>query len=140
MSDATQGKPEGDETGPANTVELHHRVQLGLVRAVEVLLAPGGDTGAASETVARLLDFTRVHFSGEETLMRLHGYPGADAHAAAHATLLSEAVAIGHAHGLGEPSRAAEACVRLRAWLVEHIDGMDAAFDGWCTRTGVQLE
>ena len=132
--------PEGGDSGPTNVVDLHHRVQLGLVRAVEALLGPGGDVAAASETVARLLDFTRVHFQGEETLMRLHGYPGADAHAAAHVSLLAEAVAIGHAHGLGEPGRAREACARLRAWLLEHIDGQDAAFDGWCTRNGVTLE
>lgn len=136
-----EGTPPAGEpdTGPANVIDLHHRVQLGLVRAVELHLLPGGDLAAASETVARLLDFTRVHFQGEETLMRLHRYPAADAHAAAHVSLLAEAVAVGHAHGLGEPAKAQEACVRLRAWLLEHIEGMDAAFDGWCTRNGVTL-
>jgi len=124
----------------AHTIDLHHRVQLGLVRAAEAQLLPGGERSAAAETVARLLDFTRVHFLGEETLMRLHGYPGTDAHAAAHVTLLGQAAAIAEAHGAGDPARARETCGELRAWLLEHIDAMDAAFDGWCTRNGVRLD
>lgn len=123
-----------------HTIELHHRVQLGLVRAAEAQLRPGGDPSAAAETVARLLEFTSVHFRAEETLMRHHRYPAVDAHAAAHATLLVWAVEIAAAHGAGDPARGRETCGKLRAWLLEHIDGMDAAFDAWCTRNGIQLD
>jgi hemerythrin len=130
---------EGD-AAPVHTLDLHHRVQLGLVRAAEAQLRPDGDALAAGETVARLLDFTRVHFQGEETLMRLHRYPGTDAHVEAHAALLVEAVAISETHAAGDPARAQETCGKLRLWLLEHIGAMDAAFDQWCARNGVQLD
>ena len=121
-------------------VELHHRVQLGLLKALEVQLEGDLHAPPARETMQRLLDFTRVHFQAEELLMRLHRYPQQAPHAAAHARLLAEAIAVGHAHGAGEGATARDALGRLRSWILDHVRGMDAALDEWCTRTGIELE
>jgi hemerythrin len=121
-------------------VELHHRVQLGLVKVLELQLAEDPRGPAARETLQRLLDFTRVHFQAEELLMRGHRYPEVDAHAAAHAGLLAEAVAIAHAHGAGEGATARTTLARLRGWFLDHVRGMDQAFEDWCARTGTRLE
>jgi hemerythrin len=126
--------------GTERTVDLHHRVQLGLVKAVELQLAAGGDPARAAAVVAQLLDFTRVHFAAEELLMRLHRYPQADAHAEAHVRLLAQAASVAEAHRAGDPASTRDTAERLRAWLLEHVEGMDEAFDGWCARSGVSLE
>ena len=123
----------------ATTIELHHKVQLGLLRAMEHHLVCEGDREEAAETLARLLEFTKVHFDAEELLMRRHRYPGLGEHAVAHRKLFAEALAIGQAHGAGDAGAARITVVRLRAWLVEHIEGADAAFDAWCTGAGIQL-
>ncbi|HSN89720.1 MAG TPA: hemerythrin family protein [Anaeromyxobacteraceae bacterium] len=122
------------------TVELQHRVQLGLLRALEAQLAPGGDRAEAGLTLERLLEFTEMHFAAEETLMRLHAYPHAAAHAEAHQRLLGEVLAIGQEHLAGDDAGASEVARRLRAWLREHILGMDGAFDAWCDQNGVAME
>jgi hemerythrin-like metal-binding protein len=98
------------------------------------------DPGAAAETLEQLLAFTRVHFDAEELLMRHHRYPGVAGHAAAHQRLLGEALAIGQAHGAGDAGTARATVARLRDWLLQHIEGEDAAFDQWCTRNGIALE
>jgi hemerythrin len=122
------------------TVDLHHRVQLGLLQAIEAQLGPGGDRVEAGLTLERLLEFTEVHFAAEETLMRLHGYPQAEAHAEAHRRLLGEALLIGQEHVAGDDAGAAGAAGRLRAWLRDHIQGMDGAFDAWCEKNGIAME
>jgi hemerythrin len=122
------------------TVELQHRVQLGLLKAIEAQLGPGGDRAEAGLTLERLLEFTEVHFAAEETLMRLHGYPQAEAHAEAHRRLLGEALIIGQEHVAGDDPGAASAAGRLRAWLRDHIVGMDGAFDEWCEKNGISME
>jgi len=122
------------------SVELHHRVQLGLVKVLEVQLGVDPRGPAARETMHRLLDFTRVHFQAEELLMRVQRYPGVEAHSAAHADLLAEAVAIAHAHGAGAGSTARDTLARLRGWLLDHVRGMDQAFEDWCARSGAILE
>jgi hemerythrin len=122
------------------TVDLHHRVQLGLLRALEAQLGPKGDRAEAGLTLERLLEFTEMHFAAEETLMRLHGYPQAPAHAEAHKRLLGEALAIGQEHLAGDDAGAADVARRLRAWLREHILRMDGAFDAWCEKNGIPME
>jgi hemerythrin len=90
--------------------------------------------------MAQLLAFTRVHFEAEELLMRHHGYPGLDAHAEAHRKLHREALAIGQAHGAGDAEAARATLVRLRSWLLDHIEGPDAVFGGWCAQNEIVLE
>ena len=128
-----------DGTAAAH-VELHHRVQLGLLKALEVQL--DGDLLAppARETMQRLLDFTRVRFQAEELLMRLHRFPHLAPHAAAHARLLGAAISAGYAHGAGEGAAARDAVARLRSWILDHVRGMDAAFEAWCARNAIDLE
>jgi len=99
-----------------------------------------GDREGAADTLAQLLAFTKVHFDAEELLMRHHRYPGLDGHAAAHRTLYAEALAVGQAHGAGDPEAARATVVRLRRWLLEHIEGSDVAFDAWCREQHVVLE
>lgn len=133
MSGSVQ-PPEG------GTVELHHRVQMGLLRAVEHQLVCEADPAEAAESVARLLEFTQVHFRAEELLMLHHRYPGLEAHAAEHVHLMGEALAVSQAHGAGDLPQARETVARLRSWIAEHIEGADAAFDRWCARNGITLE
>jgi len=122
------------------TIELHHAVQLGLLRAMEHHLVCDADREEAALTLARLVEFTKVHFDAEELLMRHHRYPGLDGHAVAHKRLFAEVLAIGQAHGAGDAAAARSTVQQLRAWLKEHIEGPDAAFDAWCREAGVVLE
>lgn len=128
--------PDGSRRAEG-TVDLHHRVQLGLVKALEAQMAPGGDRAEAARTLSRLLDFTRIHFEAEELLMGLHAYPQAEAHAAAHRRLLAEAEAIRREHGAGDGPEARRTAERLRGWLLDHLRGPDQAFGTWCHENGI---
>ena len=119
-------------------VDLHHRVLLGLLKAVEAQLGPGGDRAESARTLARLLDFTRLHFEAEELVMGLHGYPQAAAHGEAHRGLLAEAEGLREAHGQGDGPGARRTVERLRSWLLDHLRGHDQDFADWCDRNGIR--
>lgn len=89
------------------------------------------DSGVDEEIrtlVADLLDYTATHFSSEEALMAVAGYPELEAHRQLHRHLLSQArdmemrTAIGDRHAPVELSRF------LYRWLVEHIEASDRKF------------
>jgi hemerythrin len=121
------------------TMDVHHRVQGGLVDLLEQLLARGADRALADETLTRLVDFTQAHFRTEEHLMGKHGYPGRASHAEAHARLSETVLAIQRAHA-GGVVRGPETAAALRAWFQDHVQDMDAAFAAWCQANGVQAE
>jgi hemerythrin len=119
-------------------VDLHHRVQLGLVKALEAQLGPGGDRAESARTLSRLLEFTRIHFEAEELVMGLHAYPQAEAHAEAHRRLLAQAEDLRRAHGQGDGPEARRTAERLRSWLLDHVRGADQAFSAWCEQNGIR--
>ena len=120
------------------SLDLHHRVQFGLLKALEAQMAPGGDRAEAARTLSQFIEFTKVHFEAEELLMGLHGYPQAEAHAAAHRRLRGEAEVIRHAHGTGNGREALRSAARLRGGLQDHLRGPDQAFSAWCDQNGIR--
>jgi hemerythrin len=125
---------EGVVTG-VQTMDADHRLQASLIDAFEALLRRKDDIGLAEKTIARLLDFTSVHFLTEELLMQHYGYPKLDGHKAEHARLLERAAEISKKIGSGEGAALDE----LRKWLVDHIRSMDQAFALWCSENRVRL-
>jgi hemerythrin-like metal-binding protein len=124
-----EGTPEG-KPGSA-TVETHHRLQLSLLEALEQILRQDKDRAVARETLARFVDFTRVHFQAEEALMALADYPDIDAHATAHGRFLARAREIQGAAADAETAQALAAVDGLATALRDHIKGFDEDFERW---------
>jgi hemerythrin-like metal-binding protein len=130
---------EGLDTGIAD-VDAEHRLQVSLVNALEAVLRQGKDQALAEKTLQQLVDFTSVHFLSEELMMRLHAYPGHDAHALEHGRLLDQVQAIRRASTGGDRASALQLIEALRSWLVSHIKSMDQGFALWCARNGIRPE
>jgi hemerythrin len=120
-----------EEKSGSPTVETHHRLQLGLLGALEEILRRGQDRALANETLARFVDFTRIHFDTEEALMALAAFPGLEAHAAAHALYLARAREVERAAAAEEPPRTLAAVASLGAALRDHINGFDEDYERW---------
>ena len=97
--------------------------------------------GSSRETVAELLDrlieFTRMHFSSEVKLMAASGFPGLAQHRAQHQCLLAQILQSAHRLQYDEEVQMSSLLSFLRAWYLEHIEGLDQQYGKWLNERGI---
>jgi hemerythrin len=124
------------ETG-IEPIDREHRLQAGLLDALERTLRESGARDLVRQTLRQLADFTAVHFESEELMMRLYSYPRADAHAVEHERLLDQLSEMVAAVEAEREAELLDLVGPLRSWLVGHIRTMDHDFALWCASTGI---
>lgn len=122
MSQETWG--EGLEVGVA-AVDGEHRLQIELVKALEEALRLRHPRERTAQILKQLLDYTNVHFLAEDLVMRLHAYPGYQAHLHEHEKLTAQLQELERHFAAGEFAPSRELVAALKVWLAEHIQTMD---------------
>ncbi|MCL4808325.1 MAG: hemerythrin family protein, partial [Thermoanaerobaculia bacterium] len=107
-------------------MDEEHALQLQLLRELMQNLETG-DGPAALEVFERLEQFTNAHFLAEELLMRLHSYPGYEAHGAEHAQFVEELGALRTRLAGGEAAAVKEDADAFARRLLAHIATADHA-------------
>jgi hemerythrin len=113
------------QTG-VDEMDREHALELQIVRSIQRALA-GGKMEELPQLLEKLEDFTNAHFLAEQLLMRLHAYPGFEAHQQEHDELMEELRELGRqlmADDTTDPVRQAE---KLEQWLIRHIQSEDQA-------------
>lgn len=105
-----------------------HKVQIGLIRAVEQGLAMGKSRGELLLLLEQLVEYTNVHFMSEQLLMRLYAYPEIGAHEATHDRLMEQARRVLTDFAGDEISSVSAELLLLKQWLLDHIHTDDYAF------------
>jgi hemerythrin len=105
-------------------LEAEHALQYRLLAEAEGLLG-SGDRTAAREVIAQLHSYSDAHFASEQVLMRLHSYPGYNAHELEHGELLQALESLLANLDAEDPSHVTAS---LRRWLTSHIHHSDQAF------------
>jgi len=110
------------------SVDREHQIQIDLLKEVAEAISGGRDKAAIVEILGQLADYSRVHFSSEELLMRLYSYPDLEIHALDHARMMDSLDEI-TAACLGEKY---ESMVRMTSeledFLLQHIATRDNKF------------
>ena len=94
----------------------------------------------SSETMRKILDelaeYTRTHFSVEESLMRVSNYPDFDLHKRYHEDLIAQIVALQDRLDSGDEKITFELLLFLKLWLTNHINEADKLFGAYFTSIG----
>lgn len=104
-------------------IDSQHKVLINCISTLEQSIADADEKRrwmAIHYAIVQLSDYTRIHFSVEESLMRIIGYRGCDAHIAEHrrfVTYLRDVERKSISHDVSED----EIVTFLRGWLVKHI-------------------
>ena len=92
-------------------------------------LNEGVERGDAQEKLAgifaRLVAYTKFHFSNEEQLMRQENYPDAARHIGEHNRLTAKVASLERQFEQGEAAVTEDTLEFLRRWLDHHILGTD---------------
>ena len=133
LGENAQSETEFDDRVPSvgiDGLDKDHEVLLALLNHSR-LAAANGDDEQGAVIVDQLLNYTQTHFRREEEVMAVCNYPGLANHRKVHRLLARQVDAMQPRLNRGE-LRIDELATFLRDWLVEHIHGMDMAFESHC--------
>jgi hemerythrin len=116
-----------------------HRLQLQLLAAVDAAVADGRGAADIEALLDTLVDFSRVHFASEQTLMRLYAYPQYERHVADHDHTVEHLEVIRRHLRDGEDEAARKGLSGLADHLAAHIGSGDRAFADWLAEGEVKI-
>jgi len=133
---AAEQTPNTEVVG-ASDMDAEHRLLHDLLHQLQGALSAG-----RADTVAELLglftDAANLHFMEEQSLMRLHAYPGYAAHQQEHDDLSAELAEITRRINAGGFDDAAAAAKSLEIWLTTHMHTTDAALERFLEEEGIR--
>ncbi|MEH6471692.1 MAG: bacteriohemerythrin [Halopseudomonas sp.] len=112
-------------------VDGQHKKIFELLAGLHQAIHGDDADSAVKHTLKELLEYTKVHFSDEEELMRSIDYPEYDAHKALHDALMDKVWALYMRCNEGSSDLAFELLVFLNDWLVNHILEKDKAITAY---------
>ncbi|MBK8907534.1 MAG: hemerythrin family protein [Rhodospirillales bacterium] len=129
--------PDGVERDLAvgyEEMDGEHRVQVGLLQALRDAVLQDRPAADVDEILETLLEYSKVHFTSEQLLMRLHAYPGYQAHLAEHDDAVEKVEHLREAVRAGRTALTIEVLDGITHWLVEHIRRTDRALGFFVNR------
>ena len=110
------------------TIDAEHDLQMQLLDSLSHALSKGGEFTPTRHILEQFIEFSDMHFLSEQLIMRLHGYPGYEAHLEEHTRLMKKVREIRDGIVRGETVPSLQIILELRDWLLHHIASEDAAF------------
>lgn len=107
-------------------IDEEHKVLLGCIARLDAAKDDRQRDVAVYYALGELDEYVRVHFTVEEVIMRVFGYPGRDAHVRAHRSF-AEYVKSMQKAALKRDTRD-EITAFLKDWLVNHIMSADRQY------------
>ncbi len=116
-------------------IDVQHQTLFRLAGELHAAMITGQGRNAMARVLDRLVDYTRVHFAHEETLMRDCGYAEFAAHKTEHDALTKEVMRFQGEFLAGRATMTVQLMQFLKNWLTTHIAGSDAKFVPFVKRT-----
>jgi hemerythrin len=124
-----------------DVVDGQHQIWIARYNNVVDAIGSAGSTAPVVGTLDFLIDYTELHFTTEESLMRESGYPDLDDHRAKHEELRRAVADLGDdfeeegsTYALGEAVE-----TLLGNWLIDHIQSTDQFFGAYVRDKGIVL-
>jgi len=119
-------------------LDQQHKGLVGMINELHDAMKAGKGQEVVSEIVQRLAAYAKNHFSSEEELFDLHGYPEAARHRQEHALLVEKVAQWQRDLQVGRKGITIEVAHFLRNWLTNHILESDKRYGPFLNAKGVQ--
>jgi hemerythrin len=114
-----------------------HGILVDTLNELRQQLAHGSDGEELNRQMERLVEFTRLHFGCEESLLERYGFPGLQEHRAAHQRLLHEIDRAAEHGESGETTAFQRRLGSLSTAYMEHLEGFDRQYGSWLNERGI---
>jgi len=128
-----------DETAILNIGEIdrQHQHLFALVDNLHQAMASPQSTDSVSNALEELVNFTRMHFATEESLMTRHAYPEYEKHREEHETLLQDVAELLQRFRDGDALIPFAIELDLEAWALKHIVTSDKLLATFLNSKGI---
>jgi len=107
--------------------EQHKRI-VNYINELYKALSRKDNQDQVADVIQNLLEYTKIHFAVEETLMRIFHYEGYETHKKIHDRLVQEALVYQGRFLSGDASVGMELLLFLKNWLFDHINREDKQY------------
>jgi hemerythrin len=123
---------QDDSETRKSTMEGEHRVQFGLIRALQDAVAERLDSRTVDTLLRQLIDYSEAHFLSEELLMRLASYDEYEEHAENHRQLIDSLKTVQQQfQSTGRHDLVEQVAKSSMAFILRHIQTSDVRFANW---------
>ncbi len=120
------------------SIDQQHIMLVALINDLHAAMKLGKGKEAINTVVHELLEYTKVHFSHEEAIMKYNAYPAYAEHKAKHDALVKQVVDIENNLKAGKVVVSQDVLNFLKKWLVEHILETDKKYSSFLNGKGVK--
>jgi hemerythrin len=124
--DMFEWKPEYSVHIPE--IDAQHQRLFAMAAQLHAAMAEGKGKAVLEKSLARLVDYTKVHFAAEERFMGKYGYPQSGEHKTEHDKLTAQVLDLQKRFRAGEPTLSLSLMMFLKNWLEHHIAGSDQQY------------
>jgi hemerythrin len=117
-------------------IDAQHKALFEFIERLDNAIREKRGSVACQAILAELVDYTRIHFALEESLMRLAKYPEFDDHKKLHEKLVAEVAELQQKIASGTASISFELMQFLRLWLTKHILHSDQKYAAQFRQSG----
>ena len=106
-------------------IDREHKALFRMAQQLNEAMLRGDAQAELAGLFARLVAYTKFHFTNEEALMRGTNYPDTASHVREHDQFTAKVAALEREFENGKTTVTAETMEFLRGWLGHHIVGTD---------------
>jgi len=114
-----------------------HKKLIDMINQLYDAMKVGKGSEVIGPVLKSLITYTQTHFSTEEQLMKLHGYPDYEIHKNEHTQLVAQVGNIKKEMDAGKMPLTQHVMNFLRDWLIKHIQGDDKKYGPFLNNKGV---
>jgi len=118
-------------------LDLQHQGLFDTINELNVALSDGQGAAAMDRVLHKLVEYAEHHFSAEESLMKMHGFPGLATHRVEHEAFGRNIAKYLDDYKKGKPGAPVSLLLFLQSWLKEHILKTDKAYSSFLNEHGV---
>jgi len=119
-------------------IDEQHTVLFDTINELHAAMIKGQARTIVGELLARLLTYTRNHFSDEERMLESSGYPDLPQHRELHRNLTKQVEDYIARFQSGDLTLSTDLAGFLSDWLKKHIQGTDQLYGPYMNQRGVR--
>lgn len=119
-------------------LDQQHQKLFDTVNELDRALRTGEGNSVIDPVLGKLVDYARVHFAEEESLMETHNFPGRYTHRTEHESFRRKIEVFLEEHKAARPGVPVSLLFFVQAWLKHHVLKTDKQYSAFLNARGVR--